>query len=145
MYASASQRDFRASERLSLDCVAMIDRLCDCGTSSSFNNLTLSTPNTGSSCIPLLLTELSLAALDAFAAQLLRNGKYLYAILAYTANLSILLLRGRSKEHQLYLKKVALVAAENSDSRRAIRLYNDILRRYIQDKKMNEVTALPSL
>lgn len=58
--------------------------------------------------------------------------------MAFSGCLSTYNLR-RRKEYFNLLHRMAQISADNNDNRRAVRYYNEILQKYIEDKKTSEI------
>ena len=89
-----------------------------------------------------LVSELGSNCLSAYADNLLNSYKYKYAILVYHACSISLQLRGRSKAYFKLLRKIATIAKDKDDYKRAIICYKELLQKYIEDQKSNEVRLL---
>jgi hypothetical protein len=89
--------------------------------------------------LPSILSELGTNAAVAYAEVLLRNYKYQYAILSFEVALANFFFRGKEKEYQSLLRKVANHCRDNDDLSRCVTLFREILYAYCWDNKINEV------
>jgi hypothetical protein len=86
-----------------------------------------------------IVSELGSNCLSAYADNLLDSLKYKYAILVYQACSISLQLRGRTKQYFKLLRKIATIAKDKDDYKRAIMCYKELLQKYIEEQKSNEV------
>jgi tetratricopeptide (TPR) repeat protein len=86
-----------------------------------------------------ILSELATSLLQHFAASLLYQSRYKYAILVYDACAACMTLGGRTGEYFTLLRRMATISHDNDDYKRAISHYLTLLAHYVKNNKTNEV------
>ena len=92
--------------------------------------------------LPLLFGSVGLHCLTGYCDVLLRLEKVSYAIVGTRVCASVLRVQRRIQKYVETLSKIASVAAEHLDRRKAILIYRDLLELYVRQNKINEVKLL---
>ncbi len=119
----------REAERLFLESVYVLDAV---GTGAG--------PWKG---LAAIVSELGAAALTAYGDMLLANDKYTYAIESYEAALHNYHLRRKTESHHALLNLLPEIARTHHDHPRSLHHLHQILRKYTQQNKINEVDIYP--
>lgn len=122
IYVSDHERNHRLAERIFFEAVYTLHKV----------------PQAAEGLYPIV-SEVGTSCLLRFADKLLYNYKYKYGITAYHAASVAIQLRNRSKDYFNLLRKMATIAKENDDLKRAITYYRELLQMYLNSKKINEV------
>ena len=89
--------------------------------------------------LPFLFSNIGVLCLSEYCEVLLKLEKISYAVVGWRVCGAILRIQRQGGRYIDTLSKIALVAAERLDRRRAILIYRDILEFYVMQKKVNEV------
>ena len=91
-----------------------------------------------------VVSQLGTNCLSHYGDELLYNYKQRYAVEAFYACSINYQLRNRKREYLQLLEKMASVCKDQSDIKRATGYYRELLTKYLQEEKLNEVIILMS-
>ena len=89
--------------------------------------------------LPFLFSNVGVLCLSEYCEVLLKLEKISYAVVGSRVCGAVLRIQRQGQRYIDTLSKIALVAAERLDRRKAILIYRDILEFYVMQKKLNEV------
>ncbi|KAL6077951.1 Tetratricopeptide repeat domain containing protein [Balamuthia mandrillaris] len=123
------EQDFQKAESLFFESIYLLDQC----------------PPPGVPGLVPIVSELGTNALQAYGSVTLKNFKYTYSILAHNAALTNYYLRSKKAEYYSLLNQLAQIARVHNDHKRALLYLKEMLAKYTEEKKINEMIYVSEL